>query len=303
MEQSFKSGFVALIGRPNAGKSTLLNALLGAKVSIVSEVPQTTRYQMRGILNLENAQVVLVDTPGIHAFRKELAAHLNEVARRSTEGIEGVLYVADLTRRPGDEERTVMEFVLHTGLPVIMALNKVDLGTGYLERYQEAWRELVRNAGRPDPVRAAVTLSAKTGKNLGSLLDALLGMLPQSPPYYDTGTLTDFPLAYRLADIVREKLYQQLRRELPHSVAVEVAEIVERGGVLYVRVTVYVNRESQKRIVIGKNGDMIKKVGTRARRDMQDMVRRKVYLDVNVKVVRDWQEKPRILRELGYWWA
>lgn len=303
MHKQFKSGFVALIGRPNAGKSTLLNALLGAKVSIVSGVPQTTRYQVRGVLDLENAQIVFVDTPGIHAFRRELAAHLNEVARRSTEGIEGVLYVADLTRRPGDEERAVMEFVLGTGLPVVTALNKSDLGEGHLELYQEGWRKLVEESGRSDPSRAAVVLSAKTGENLGSLLDALLGMLPPGRPYYDTGEVTDFPLAYRLADVVREKLYRQLRRELPHSVAVEVSEIVERGGVLYVAATVYVNRDSQKKIVIGKKGEMIKKVGTLARRDMQDMVRGKVFLDLRVKVVPDWQEKPRILRELGYWWS
>jgi GTP-binding protein Era len=290
----FKSGFVALIGRPNVGKSTLMNALLGTKVSIVSPVPQTTRYQLRGILNRPGAQIVFVDTPGIHSFRKELAAHLNEVAVKSTEGIEALLYVVDATRRPAEEEEKVMSFVAKAGLPVIMAVNKTDLDAPYVDAYMKM---------APGPVVSEVRISAKTGRNLERLISELLAVLPEQPAFYPADSITDFPLNYRIADVIREKMYLQLKEELPHATAVEVPEILERGEVLYIRANIYVNRGSQKKIVIGRNGEMIKRIGTAARREIQAMVRRRVYVDLFVKVVGDWQEKPRILKELGYWWA
>jgi GTP-binding protein Era len=336
--ENFKSGFVAILGRPNVGKSTILNALIGNKISIISPVPQTTRHQIKGILNLKNAQIVFVDTPGIHSFKDNLASQLNTIAKQSVEGCDLILYVADVSRNLGKEEAEIMNFLSKQETKIIMALNKMDLGEHFTHSYIEAWKKQIeaRNI-KNDPLISYLPLSAKTGKNIQMLRDVLIKNLPTQEPFYDTYTLTDFPLKFRMADIVREKLFLNLKAELPHSLAVEVAEISDREkektekepkqgdnsmsyddfmsslaqpvkgaapkGPVYIKVNIYVNRASQRKIVIGEKGKLIKQIGIESRQEMEALLAKRVYLDIKVEILADWQNKPRILQELGYWVA
>ncbi len=300
---NFRCGFVAILGRPNVGKSTLLNALLGNKISVVSSIPQTTRHQIRGILNLDSAQVIFVDTPGIHSFRDELAQHLNKVAKKSVEDIELILYVVDVTRSVGREEKTIMSFILSSNINVVMALNKIDLGTDFLNQYIETWENFVKEKGVSNPVKFYIPVSAKTGKNVDKLKEVIVELLPQQPPFYSSGEVTDFPLKFRVADVIREKLFSYLKEELPYSCAVNVEDIEDRKNLVYIKAYIYVNRDSQKKIVIGKDGSFIKKIGTESRKELEIIFGKKVFLDLEVKVIKEWQESTRILKELGYWWA
>lgn len=338
--EHFKSGFVAILGRPNVGKSTILNALIGNKISIISPVPQTTRHQIKGILNLKDGQAVFVDTPGIHSFKDNLATQLNTIAKQSVEGCDLILYVVDVSRNLGKEEAQIMDFLTRQKIKIIMVLNKMDLGEQFSGSYIETWKKHIETKNvKSDPIISYLPLSAKTGKNMEMLRDLIIDNLPNQAPFYDTHTLTDFPLKFRLADIVREKLFLNLKAELPHSLAVEVAEIKDREnekqkedseeeigddsmsyddfmaslaqpaktGVLkcpmYIKVNIYVNRTSQKKIVIGEKGKLIKEIGIQSRLEMETLLNKRVYLDIKVEVLADWQNKPRILQELGYWVA
>lgn len=296
---SFKSGFVALIGRPNVGKSTLLNAFIGSKVSIISNIPQTTRHQIKGILNLEQAQIVFVDTPGMHNFKDPLTSCLNTIARRSLEGVDLILYVVDSTRAIGSEEKRLMYLLAKQDTAIIMVLNKIDSNSIYLNDYINFWQNSVCS-GTKNPLVYYIPVSAKRGDNIQRLRDAICEQLPEAQPFYDTKTTTDFPLEFRIADIIREKLFLRLKKELPHSLAVEVSEIENKAKVYSIKATIYVQRPSQKKIVIGKNGQDLKAVGSEARLDIEKIVQKKVFLDIWVTVLGDWQEKPRILKKLGY---
>jgi len=298
--KKFKSGFVTILGRPNVGKSTLLNALIDNKVSIISSVPQTTRHQIKGILNLENAQIIFVDTPGIHSFEDKLASHLNIVAKRALEGCDLIIYVVDVSRRPGKEEQELMRIITGQKVKTIMVLNKVDLGLKYFNAYIDLWAE--KTEGKRSPLIYYIHLSAKTGKDVDKLRDSILENVPESHPYYDANSLTDFPPKFRVADIIREKLFLQLNKELPHSIAVEIEEINDKKKIVSIRANIYVKRNSQKRIVVGKAGVVLKEVGSRSRPEIEKIYNKKVFLDIWVKVLEDWQDRPRILKELGYWW-
>jgi len=300
-KSGFKSGFVAIVGRPNVGKSSILNALTGEKISIVSPIPQTTRHQIRSIMNAPQAQAVFVDTPGIHTFADPLASHLNNLANRSLEGCDLILYVVDLSRAPGREERKVLELLVHQDIKVIMALNKLDLNDKSPNEYVQFWKERVGD--KRDPLLYFIPCSAQTGKNIEVLKNTIIESLPEGEPFYDSGTVTDFPINFRLADLVREQLFLNLTKELPHSLAVEVEVVAKKEKFTHVKINIYVVRESQKKIVIGRNGEVLKKVGTAARPAMEKILGHKVYLELVVRVLADWQQRPRILKELGYWWA
>jgi len=302
-EKEFKSGFVAIVGRPNVGKSTLLNALLNDKVSIVSKIPQTTRHLVKGVLNLLDAQIVFLDSPGIHMFKDTLAQHLNVIAKKSLVDTELVLYVVDISRPPAREEERIMDVLLQQQRKIIMVFNKIDLSRNFLKEYAEVWSAKVEaKEMKADPVIACIPIAAKTGKNLNALIKEIKKELPFGPPFYDTETATDFPIKYRIADVVREKLFLKLKEEIPHSVAVETREIEDKGKCIHVHVFIYVNRVSQKKIIIGQGGDFLKIVGTQARFDIEKILKKKVYLEILVKIVPDWQNKIRILQELGYGW-
>ena len=294
----FKSGFVTIAGRPNVGKSTLLNALLKQKVSIISKVPQTTRYLIRGILNLEDAQIIFVDTPGIHLFRGKLFSSLNELAFQSLEGVELVLYVVDVSRPPFREEEIVMNNLALQKIPLIMALNKIDLSREYLNEYIEIWKRKTNQ--RLFPLKYFLPISALRGDNLNKLIDLIVELLPRGEPYYDNKTLTDFPLPYRVADVIREKVCLLLKEELPHSTAVVIEEIDEKEDLVKILGSILVSRVSQKKIIIGEKARMIKEIGTQARKDLEIIFSKKVFLELWVKVEKDWQDRPRILKELGY---
>lgn len=300
--QKKKCGFVAILGRPNVGKSTLLNALLKEKISIVSSVPQTTRFRIRGILNLENAQIIFIDTPGLHLFKDDLALYLNNIAKKSVEDTDLILYLVDVTRSIGNEEMVIMNFLLnYNHLPMIMGLNKIDLGTDFLNHYIERWEALLKEKKKENPVKFYIPLSAKKGKNLDKLTEAIINLLPERDfLFYPEKETTDFPLSFRISEIIREKLLLFLKEELPHSCAVIVEEMEEKENIVYIYASILVNRTSQKKIIIGKGGSFIKKIGTEARKDLELLLKRKVYLELYVKVIKDWQKRPRILKEIGY---
>jgi GTPase len=301
-KEKFKSGFVAIIGRPNVGKSTLLNAMLKDKISIVSSIPQTTRHQIKGILNLQGAQIVFLDTPGMHNFSDPLASHLNTIAKRSLEGVDIVLYVVDVDRAPGKEEKRLLNILVKQRVRVVMALNKMDKGGKYINDYISLWNSETAKINE-NPLLYYLPVSAKNDKNVDELKEILKNNMPGGEPFYDKKTLTDFPQNFRLADIVREKLFMVLTQELPHAIAVEVNNIEKKKKSMYIQVTVYVQRQSQKKIIIGKKGAVLKEAGTAARADIEGIYKRKVFLDISVTILSDWQKKPRILKEIGYWWT
>lgn len=299
--ENFKSGFVSIVGRPNVGKSTLLNALLGTKVSIVSSVPQTTRYKIRGILNRENAQVVFMDTPGMHLMNEELVRKLNTVAKSSFSDVELILYVVDVSRRVGREELSIMQSLLNSRNKIIMVLNKVDLGTKYLRQYIEIWRQVfVKKGLSVDPIRQYIPVSAADNQHLDKLLELILELLPVQPAFYEPGMATDFPLKFRIADIIREKLFLNLKEELPHDLAVVIEELEDKKDIFRIIAVIYVKSKSQKVIVIGKGASFVKNIGILARKDLEDILGKQVYLELKVENLNDWPKNPRILQELGY---
>ncbi|MCM8787185.1 MAG: GTPase Era [Candidatus Omnitrophica bacterium] len=299
-----KCGFVAILGRPNVGKSTLLNSLIGKKISIVSNIPQTTRYKIKGILNLKEGQIVFIDTPGLHEFSDNLTKHLNTVAKQSIEDCDLILYVVDTSRSFGKEEQKIMDFLTQQEIKVIMVLNKIDLSKKFINDYIENWKFTVeKNCQGKDPLIYFLPISATRRKNLDILVKLILENLPIQEPFYDNQTITDFPLKFKIADVIREKLFLKLKKEIPHSLAVEVEEIEEKENVTLIKVKIYVSRNSQKKIVIGKGGAFIKEVGMLSRQELESILGKKIYLELKVKVLGDWQDKPRLLQELGYWIA
>ncbi len=301
-KKEFKSGFVAIVGRPNVGKSTLLNAFLKDKVSIISPIPQTTRHQIKGILNEAGVQIVFVDTPGMHNFKDKLSLHLNTIAKRALEGVDLIIYVVDVSRRPGAEENRLIRILTNQPVKTIMVLNKTDLGHKFLDEYIALWQESV-SAKKKDCLLYYIMTSALKGKKVEELKEIIIENLPQFHPYYDKGTVTDFPIKFRMADIIREKLFLKLAEELPHDLAVEVDEIRRKKTAHYIKANIYVKRSSQKKIVVGKKGQILKDVGRLARIEIEKIIKKKVFLDIWVTVSKDWQNSPRILKELGYWWA
>ena len=292
---SFHSGFVAVVGRPNTGKSTLVNALVGRKVAIVSDKPQTTRRDVRAVLNGDGYQVVFTDTPGFHKPRTLLGSRLNELVGEATQGVDAVVQVVDAQAGVGSGDAFVFERQLKAfDGPKLCAVNKLDL----LRNHDEV-PQLVAAAelGAWDEV---VPASAKTGRGVGVLRDLLLERLPEGPAYYPTDEVTDQPLEIRLAEIVREKALAVTRQEVPHSIAVVVEELEESDTMTTVHASLIVERESQKGIVIGKSGETLKKIGSRAREEMEFVLGRKVFLDLRVKVLKEWQRDPKALQRLGF---
>jgi GTP-binding protein Era len=294
-EPAFRSGVVAIVGRPNVGKSTLVNALVGEKVAIVSDKPQTTRAGLRGILTTELCQVVFTDTPGFHKPRTLLGSRLNEIVGDSAKGVDAIVLVVDASAGVGRGDAFVYERQLARAVcPKLCAVNKVDAVRGHLEVPQlSAAAEL----GAFDEI---VPVSAKTGEGLAVLLDLIVWRLPEGPPLFPAGEVTDQPLDVRLAEIVREKALDLAREELPHSIAVVVEDLERDAGLSRVRATVVVERDSQKGIVIGKGGATLKEIGVRARAEMEQLLGTKVFLDLHVKVLKEWQRDPKALQRLGF---
>lgn len=294
----FRSGFVAIIGRPNVGKSTLVNALLGQKIAAVSPKPQTTRKRQLGILTTESAQLIFVDTPGMHNPRHKLGRFLNQEAEESLEGVDVILWLVDASAKPTDEDKEIASLLNHTPrrTPLVLAANKMDLVpaealTAHLEAYQASLKKEAH----------VISISAAQNRNLDQLLELLISLSPFRPPEFDEEQVTDSYERDIAADLIREACLQQLRDEVPHGVGVRVDEFTEReNGMLYIAATVFVERESQKGIVIGEGGKMLKQIGSSARKEIEEMSGRPVFLELRVKVLKDWRNDENAMRRLGY---
>jgi GTP-binding protein Era len=280
---------VAVAGRPNVGKSTLVNALCGGKVAIVSDKPQTTRRRILGVANGEDYQLVLADLPGFQRPRDALTERMQRTVDSAFEDVEAVLFVLSARERIGAGDRFIAERVFGLGVPVVIALNKVDrLKPAHIASQMET-------AARLGDFHALHPVSAKTGDGVGELREELVSLLPEGPLYFPEGERTDLPLELQLAELVREKALQVTREEVPHAISVEVEELAED----VVRATVFVETESQKQIVVGRGGSMIKEIGVRARPEIELLLGRHVFLELHVKVRPRWRRDEAMLERLG----
>ncbi len=292
---TFRSGLVAVVGRPNVGKSTLVNALVGRKVAIVSDKPQTTRRDARGILTTDAYQIVFTDTPGFHKPRTLLGSRLNELVGEATAGVDAIVQVVDAKAGVGRGDLFVHERqVRAAGAPALCAVNKFDL----LRKLDEVPQ--LQAAANLGAFAEIVPISAKTGRGVAVLLELLLERLPEGPPLYPLEEVTDQSLDVRLAELVREKALAVVHQEVPHSIAVVVEELEPGEGLTRVSATIIVERDSQKGIVIGKGGAVLKTIGTRACEEMEGLLGTKVFLDLRVKVLKEWQRDPKALQRLGF---
>jgi GTP-binding protein Era len=294
----FRSGFVSLVGRPNVGKSTLLNAIVGQKVSIVSDRPQTTRTQVRGVRTTPESQIVFLDTPGVHKPRTLLGERANDRALATLAEVDAVCFVIEANAEIGRGDHFVAERLAQVSTPVVLAVNKVDAATR-----EDVLEHLASAAGELGDFAAYVPISARTGDGVNALVGELDAHLPEGPHYYPEGVVSDQPESFLAAEVVREQLLAVAREELPHSIAVTTDEIEERetagGPLLALRVVVRVERDSQKGMVIGKGGAVLKAAGTAARIEMEALLGTRVHLDLHVKVDPDWQRRAGSLDRLG----
>lgn len=291
----FHCGIVALVGRANTGKSTLINALLGEKVSIVSPVAQTTRNLVRGILTENNRQLVLLDTPGIHQASSPLGKIMNRSARASIEGADVILLVLDRASKPRPEDAGWLKKIGASGNTAIIVFNKQDLAVNYESEYIAVWREECPGIAVPE----TISISAADGKGTDRLREILFGMLPVSPPLFPEDILSDFPRRWAIADVIREKLYRGLRDELPHSVAVNVSQLDETAECIKVSADILVERPTQKPIIIGQKGRGLRRVKRAAEKELQNWFEVPVKLSLWVKVEPGWSRNHFLLKQLA----
>ncbi len=298
----FRCGSAAIVGRPNVGKSTLLNNIVAEKIAIVTDKPQTTRNQIRGIYNDERGQIIFIDTPGIHQSRNNLGKVMNLTAKNSIDGADCVIHLVDAQEPVGIEEKMVVERLREIKSHIILGLNKIDLGGRYIAEYLKLWEE-ARNRPLNEMADSltVLPLSALKSTNRDKLLKIIFEHLPISPALYPKESVTDFPIKQAIADIIREKLINLMREEVPYSLAVRIDEFTPRSKKLvFIRAEIFVERTSQKEIVIGKSGSVLKTVGTSARQELESLLEKKVFLEMMVKVKEKWQDDISVLKELGY---
>lgn len=294
-EGSKRSGFVAIVGRPNVGKSTLMNRLLDQKVAIMSDKPHTTRNRITGVHTDDAMQAIFLDTPGIHKPQNKLAEYMVDTALNTLRGVDAVLYVVDATMRWGSGEAFILSRLKEAGCKTILAINKTDLVD------KEALLPIIADLSAKMEFAAVVPLSAKDGTNLDALLAEIAKLLPQGPQYYPEDMVTDQPERLIIAEMVREKVLAITREEVPHSVAVQTDLVQEQdNGTMHVAATVFVERASQKGIVIGKKGATLKQVGTMARKDIEVLLGMPVYLELWVKVKEDWRRSELDIKNFGF---
>lgn len=296
-----RAGMVSIVGRPNVGKSTLLNKILGEKVSIVSKVPQTTRNQIRGIFTDERGQIVFVDTPGVHKGSDQLDKFMNQSAYGITSEADVIIHLVDANDRVGMEEEDLVRRFVDMKVPIILGLNKVDMKGKNISQYITLWEKVSGKPIQESPNVTLLPLSGKDGTNVTKLIDLVFELLPEGERLYPEDTICDIPQKMVIADEIREKLYLLLNDELPHSIAVIVDTVEQRKGkLLYIQAVIIVERDSQKSIVIGKSGSVLKKVGSLARKDLEDLLDSKVFLELFVKLQKDWRDSPSLLQDMGY---
>ncbi|MEG1868520.1 MAG: GTPase Era [Clostridiales bacterium] len=293
--QEFRSGFITIIGRPNAGKSTLMNTILGQKIAIVSDKPQTTQNKIKGFYTTDNAQLIFIDTPGIHKPKHKLGEFMMQAAKSAISGVDIIFYIADATEKFGGGEEYIIN-TLPADTPVFLLLNKVDL----MPNKDDLFKIINFYKDKFD-FAEIVPISALKDDNVQHLLKTVTEYLKPGPCYYPEDMVTDQPERAIMAEIVREKVLELTEDEIPHSIAVEMMEVKERpGGKVYANATIYVERESQKGIIIGKNGAMLKEIGMRARMEMEKALGSSFYLELWVKVKKDWRNKEIYLRNFGF---
>ena len=291
-DTGFKSGFIAIIGRPNVGKSTLMNCLLGEKISIISDKPQTTRNRIRGILTLPDAQLVFLDTPGIHKPLHKMNEIMVKTALGTYGEVDVIMLLVEATERPGAGDKFIIETLAKIKTPVFLVINKVDLIA------KERLLPLMQELSGLYPFAEIIPVSALK-QDLGGLMDAILKRLPKGPKYFPDDQLTDQPERFVVTEIIREKIFELTKEEIPYSTAVVIEQMKEEPNLTSIHAMIYVDRDSQKGIVIGKNGALLKEIGTRARLDVEKLLGVKVFLQLWVKVKKGWRDDDHMLRNVG----
>lgn len=301
-DKQLHCGIAAIVGRPNTGKSTLLNAILGEKVSIVSDIPQTTRYQIKGILTDKRGQAVFIDTPGMHLPNQRLGSLMVRQIEEALESSNVIVYLVDTNDAPGREENLMMQRLKDAKVPIILGLNKIDAKAVFLDTYIKIWEELKgKTAHEMADSLVLMPLSSLQGTNVTKLVDTIFKLLPRGELLYPEDVVSDFPQRLALADIIREKLFQVMRQEIPHFLAVYIDEMQSRSPKLtYIRAVILVERQSQKVIVVGRDGGVLKEIGKLAREEIEGLLEKKVFLETQVKVKSGWRENLEILRQLGH---
>ena len=295
MTKSFKSGFVAIVGRPNVGKSTFMNYVLGQKIAIMSDKAQTTRNKIQGVYTKDNTQIIFLDTPGIHKPKHELGEFMVKSAYSALKEVDAVLFMVNVSEKRGPGDDFIIEKLKGIKTPIFLVLNKIDLVTPevLLERV-ESYKDALDFAG-------VFPISVLQGNNVNELMEALINALPEGPQYYPADQITDHPEYFVVSELIREKILQLTQEEIPHSVAVTVDKMQkDEFDKVHVYANIIVERKSQKGIIIGKGGRLLKEIGTRARRDIQQLLGNKVYLELWVKVEKDWRKRKSNLQEYGY---
>jgi len=289
-----KTGIFSVVGRPNAGKSTLTNALCGSKVAIVSDKPQTTRTRITGVVNKDDCQMIFLDTPGLHKPKTRLGDYMVKVITDTVTDVDTVLLMVEPVARIGIPEQMLMDKIKEYDLPAVLVINKIDT----VEK--ETLLAVIAAYTEAHDFDAVIPISAKTGDGLDILVEELKGMCFESPQLFPDGMISDQPERQLVAEIIREKLLQNLDKEVPHGVAVEIEQMKEENGVEHIAAVIYCERKTHKGIIIGKNGAMLKKIGASARVEIEEMLDCKVFLQLWVKIKEDWRNNPAQIRNFGY---
>ncbi|BBI34724.1 GTPase Era [Cohnella abietis] len=295
-KKGFKSGFVAIVGRPNAGKSTLMNQVIGQKIAIMSDKPQTTRNKIHGVYTTDDVQIVFLDTPGITKPNSKLGNYMLKAAESAFNEVEAILFLTDVTEPVGGGDRYIIEQLKKVrDTPVFLVLNKID------KIHPEALLPIIDKYRKLMDFTEIVPVSALQGNNVNALLEQVSKYLAEGPMYYPADQVTDHPEQFVCAELIREKLLHLTREEIPHSIAVEIESMsVADNGLVNIGAVIFVERDSQKGIIIGKNGALLKEVGKLARQDMERLLGSKIFLELWVKVNKDWRNRDSILKTLGY---
>ncbi|WP_371320133.1 GTPase Era [Chengkuizengella axinellae] len=295
MSKSYKSGFVSIIGRPNVGKSTFLNQVIGQKIAIMSDKPQTTRNKIHGVYTKDDTQIVFMDTPGIHKPKSKLGRFMLSIVENALSEVDVILFVVDVEQGIGKGDRFIIEQLKSVRTPVILVLNKIDLV------HPEQLLPIITTYKDLYEFSEIVPISAKMGNNIQPLLDQIRKNLPDGPQYYPEDQVTDHPEQFICAELIREKLLEVTREEVPHSIAVQIEQMKQDdNGVVHISALIYVERKSQKGIIIGKHGSVLKEIGRKSRQDMQRLLGSKIFLELWVKVKKDWRNQDIVLKDLGF---